>query len=450
MRDLLILLVVFASVAATLRYPFVGILAWAWFTLMTPNQLGYGAFGVPLNLVIAAATMGSIVINGGLKNFRADPVTLALVLFAGWLTISQWFSLDADQSAQYYDRFIKTIVFILLAIQMTTTRLRAHALLWMLVISVGYFGAKGGLFTLATLGQYRVQGIEDTVLADNNHLGIAMATMLPLVAYLREQSARAIVRRGLEGLFVLMLIAVIGTQSRGAFISLVVFAAFYWLYSKHKLAIIAAFVAIATPTLFMMPSKWFDRMATIGTATEDESFMGRVNAWRINFRFAQENPVTGAGLRVPYDADMVRTIEPGLAEGAKAAHSIYFEMLGGTGFVGLLIFLTTLAVAILTAMATARRDKGANPDVATWKGRFAYYAQISLITFCVGGASVSLEMWDGYWIVIALIAAAARAPAEGAAESRAKGQQRAPYAGETFRRARLADRKRVLPPVVDA
>lgn len=87
-----------------------------------------------------------------------------------------------------------------------------------------------------TLGQYRVQGLPNTILEDNNHLGTALATVLPLILYLRTQAQRAIVRHGLLALFVLGIIAVLGTHSRGAFVALVVFAGFFWLRSIASLS----------------------------------------------------------------------------------------------------------------------------------------------------------------------------------------------------------------------
>lgn len=413
MRDILILLVVVAGVLATFRFPFVGVLLWAWFTVMTPHQLAYGVFGIPLNVIIAAATIGSAVMNGDIKNFRIDKVTVGLVMFSLWLWISQLNSLEPSISAEYFDRFIKTLVFAMVVIQLTNTRLRAHALLWVLVLGVGFFGAKGGLFTFLTLGQYRVQGIETTILEDNNHLGIAMATILPLMVYLREQSARPVTKRCLEAMLALTLVAILGTHSRGALISLLVFGGFFWLYSKQKLLISVGFIAVACIGLMFMPAAWTERMATIGSAGEDASFQGRVDAWLINIRFANDNPLTGAGLRIPYEPDIAKKVAPELAESAKAAHSIYFEILGGSGYVGLSIFLMTLGLAVITAMVSAKRRQGSSRGSGSWTGRFNYFAQISLLTFCVGGASVSMEMWDGYWLIIALIAATARIPDEG-------------------------------------
>lgn len=406
MRDALLLAVILGGLFAALRYPFVGMILWAWFSLMTPQLMAFGTFGIQLNLVIAAATIASIILHGEAARFRLDSVTLWLIGVAIWLFFSQANSLDPDKSAVFFDRFIKTLVFIILAAQMATTKLRIHALVWALVLSIGYFAAKGALFTAMTLGQYRVQGVELSILEDNNHMGIAIATILPMILYLRSEAARPWLRLALTALFVMSVFSIIGTQSRGAFISLVVFGGFFWLRSQHKLAILAAGVLAIVPAVVFMPSKWSERMTTITEAGKDESFMGRVDAWVINTKFALEHPLTGAGLRNPYNKDLAEKVDPVRAPRARAAHSIYFEMLGGAGFVGLFVYLSMLGAAFLktVALQKSRLNTGERP----WTSRFGYFAQISLVVFCVGGASTSMEMWDGYLLIIALIAAASR------------------------------------------
>jgi len=409
-RDLLLLCVLLIPLAVTLRYPFVGVLTWAWFSLMTPHQMAYGVFGLPLNMVIAATTIVAVALSGAFRHFRFDATTGLLILFALWLCLSQLFSLDPNSSYTYFDRFIKTLIFAFLCVQLTSDRLRFHALLWMLVIAIGYFGLKGGLFTLVTLGEHRVQGLERTILEDNNHMGVALATILPLILYLREQSTRPLIKTGLLGLFVLDLIAVIGTHSRGAFVALMVFGAFFWFRSRRKLAILAGLALIMVPAVAFMPSKWTDRMSTISEATKDASFMGRVDAWVVNMKLAAAHPLTGAGLRNSYQKEIAQTVDMRRAESAKAAHSIYFETLGGTGFVGLAIYLALLATAFLRAHSLQSKNRDINDE--PWIASFGYYAQIALAVFCVGGAAVSIEMWDGYWILIALTAAAAKVASE--------------------------------------
>jgi probable O-glycosylation ligase (exosortase A-associated) len=425
MRDALLLAFIAISLLATLRFPFVGILVWAWFVLMNPHQMAYGVYGLQLNVIIAAVTVSSVVIHGEFRRFRLDHITALIVLFAFWLTVSQAFSLNPTNSAIYYDRFMKLLVFVVLAAQMTTDRLRFHALVWMLVLGVGFFALKGAAFTLVTLGQFRVQGPMNTILEDNNHIGIIMATVLPLILFLRAQSAAKIVRTGLLVLFAATIIAILGTQSRGAFVALLAFASFFWLRSSRKLSILAALAVLLVPAIAFMPAQWKERMETITEATADASFMGRVDAWIINTELAVAHPLTGAGLRNPYQPEIAASIDPARAQSAKAAHSIYFEILGGAGFVGLALYLALLGAAFFTARSLHRRTR--DPSPPSWTNSFGYFAQMALAVFGVGGATVSLEMWDGYLIIVALIAAAARltksaapasAPDQGAAKFR--------------------------------
>ncbi|PQA86794.1 putative O-glycosylation ligase, exosortase A system-associated [Hyphococcus luteus] len=403
MRDIILLSFTAICLIAALRHPFAGLLTWAWFTLLTPHQAAYGVYGIPLNVVIAGVTMAAYVLSGEIAKFRFDPITSLIVLFAGWLTVAQAFSLDPENSALYYDRFIKTLLFIVLCAQMAAGKLRFNALVWTVVACIGFLAAKGALFTFATLGQYHVQGLPNTVLEDNNHFGIAVASILPLILYLRAEAAKPVVRQGLLVLFGLSIVAIIGTQSRGAFLALIAFSGYFWIRAKHKFAILGGLALIMIPTIAFMPSKWTERMSTISEATEDASFMGRVDAWVINTKLAAENPLTGAGLRNSYQKEIAQKVDIERAETAKAAHSIYFEVLGGAGFVGLALYLTLFATAFFSAWRIYLSR--ANDRLAPWKWRFAYYAQMSILVFAVGGASVSLEMWDGYLIVIALVAA---------------------------------------------
>ena len=437
MRDALLLLMVSAALVVALRYPFVGLLTWAWFSLLAPHQLAYGVYGISLNLLIAAVTLGSFVFHGVFQRAKIDATTLWIAAFACWLMIAQQFSLDPENSALYTDRFVKTLVFALLCAIVAVDRLRINALIWITTLSLGYFAAKGAIFTLITLGRFRVQGLEETMLEDNNHMGIALATTLPLILYLRSEAKHAIIRIGMSFLFVFTLISIIGTHSRGAFISLIAFAAYYWIKSKRKYAILSALVIVMTPTIAFMPAKWMERMSSIGEATEDASFLGRVDAWVISAKLAIENPVTGAGLRNSYEPAIAERVDRERAESAKAAHSIYFEVLGGAGFVGLMAYLGVIASALLGTMhvqANARRDRA-----PPWTGALSYHLQMALVVFCVGGASVSLEMWDGYWIIIAMIAALTRIAH---ADSRAVG---AALDDPARKRWRMAARGRASP-----
>jgi probable O-glycosylation ligase (exosortase A-associated) len=402
MRDALLLAFILVCLVGAVRYPFAGLLVWAWFSFMTPHQMAYGVYGLPLNVIIAGATILAAALSGAWRQFRFDGHTALLILFAVWLTIAQQASLDPVNSAPIHDRFIKLLIFILLAGQLATSKLRVHALVWMFVLSIGYFAAKGAVFTIATLGQFRVQGLPNTILEDNNHTGIAIAATLPLILYLHGQAANRLARWGLVALLISAAFAIVGTQSRGAFVSLVVFAAYFWMRSRRKLMILAGLGALLVPAIAFMPASWTERMRSIQHATEDASFMGRVDAWIINTKLALAHPLTGVGLRNAYLEEIADTVEPNRTP--RAAHSIYFEVLGGSGFVGLGLYLWLIAHAFVSTLRLQSPARN-GPPRAPWTQKFGYYAQMSLAVFCVGGATVSLEMWEGYLLVMALIAA---------------------------------------------
>ena len=150
-----------------------------------------------------------------------------------------------------------------------------------------------------------------------------------------------------------------------------------------------------------MPERWSDRMQTIQDIENVSSFETRRQAWSINYNVALLNPLTGAGLRVPYSSSLMRGYFLDDSLDARAAHSIYFEILGGTGFVGFAIFLGLLLSALFTTKRIKRLARG-QPGL-DWAYRLGSASQISLATFLVGGAGVSMEMWEGYLLVIVFI-----------------------------------------------
>ncbi|WP_306253946.1 putative O-glycosylation ligase, exosortase A system-associated [Parvularcula sp. IMCC14364] len=400
MRDLLLILFILSSLGITLRYPFVGILLWAWFTLATPQQAAYAAASLPLNTLIAGVTFIAFFLHQEYERVRLNPLMILLAVFGFWLWIAQTQSLDPGFSGEFYSRFIKIIIFIMLCMIMVTTRLRFHALLWLFAIVMGFYGAKGGVYTLLTFGQRIYFGLEDTVLYDNNHMGIALAVTLPLFLYLQGQAASLHLKRGIQVVLLLSIIAILGTHSRGAFVALGVFAGMILIRSWRNMIIGAAALAIIVPVgLNLLPDVWKDRMATIQNADEDASFLQRVDAWVINYELAQAHPLTGAGLRNSYQQAIANQVEP--YRDARAAHSIYFEIMGGTGFVGLAIYLLLLGTAVLMAFLASRKYRHA--ETGKWRADFALNAVASLAIFGVAAASVSLEMWEGYLIIMALI-----------------------------------------------
>ena len=70
-------------------------------------------------------------------------------------------------------------------------------LVWVVILSVGFYGVKGGLFTIVTGGSSRVWGPANSLLEGNNELGVALILVMPFMYFLYQTTVSRWIRRGL-------------------------------------------------------------------------------------------------------------------------------------------------------------------------------------------------------------------------------------------------------------
>jgi probable O-glycosylation ligase (exosortase A-associated) len=132
-----------------------------------------------------------------------------------------------------------------LAISATATnKVRIHAIIWVVVVSLFYYGAKGGIFTLMSGGGNIVLGPMKSIIRDNNHLALALLMVLPLANYVRMDTKKWWLSVGILAAMGLCVVSILGSYSRGAYLAMAVLAVVAWWRSKNKLLypIIAAVV----------------------------------------------------------------------------------------------------------------------------------------------------------------------------------------------------------------
>jgi len=182
-----------------------------------------------------------------------------------------------------------------------------------------------------------------------------------------------------------------------------VMAVFYAIKSRAGLIplVLGGLVVLALPSL--VPASWFERMSTINTYGQDSSFEGRVEAWRTSFTIAKAR-ITGGGFSSVNLNDVAASFPtPGGLTAGRAAHSIYFEVLGDHGFIGLTIFLMLIAAAWYNTATTLSFAKS-KPEL-DWAVKLARMMQVSIIGFVTGGALLSMAYYDGFLIIVALTVA---------------------------------------------
>ena len=194
--------------------------------------------------------------------------------------------------------------------------------------------------------------------------------------------------------------AAIGSYSRGALVGLGAMALFLWLKSPNKALLGSIGVVVGIVALFSMPDGWFERMGTIGTYDEDASAMGRINAWWMAWNLALSRIPIGGGFDI-YMPDLFARFSPNPLD-IHAAHSIYFQVLGEHGFMGLFLFLSIFICAWRNGNWVIARTKGVAQ--LRWAHDLAAMLQVSLVGYAVGGAFLSLSYYDFPYYVAAMLA----------------------------------------------
>jgi probable O-glycosylation ligase (exosortase A-associated) len=225
---------------------------------------------------------------------------------------------------------------------------------------------------------------------------------IPLMLFLSSTVSSRWGKWGLYAASILSGIAVLGSHSRGAFVAIAAALLFMWLKSRRKLALGLVLVALVPLAIGFMPEKWMDRMETIETYEEDSSATSRLYTWETLFNLANDRPLVGGGFE-PYTERTFAMYAP-RPGGVHSAHSIYFQMLGEHGYVGLGLLLA-LGIAVWRLSAKLVRVSRGRPDLA-WAGNLARASQVSLVGFAVGGTFVNIAYWElQYYQIIILMAA---------------------------------------------
>ena len=160
-----------------------------------------------------------------------------------------------------------------------------------------------------------------------------------------------------------------------------------------------------------VPSEWSERMNTVSEATSDNSFIGRLWAWKVSVKIANDN-VFGNGFYATQDPiawslyidtiddfGFVETPTPPVGQLPKAAHSIYFQVLGDTGYIGLFVYVLLLLSLYIRLQRLRKLAKEKSLD---WCYNLCSMLSVSVIGYGITGANVSLAYFDLFFVLVAI------------------------------------------------
>ncbi len=295
--------------------------------------------------------------------------------------------------------------------------------LWIVARQMGTLDAMKGLFrTLIFIhagivfiapqivldGQNRNYIPAGAFLGDGNDFSLSICILVPFCLFLLLDSNRKIARLFYALLLLLLVAAVIGTQSRGGTLGLIAVGVYYWLKTNRKV-VTGALAAVAVVGVMALASpQYFQRMGTLTNVEDDGSAQGRLTAWRAGTAMMLSNPLLGVGAG-NFPPNYTR-FAPG-AEGMgrwKTAHSIYFLALGELGLpgIGVLLYFIFWNLHANRKAAKEAIRRGLSPTSSEVQLLGALSA--SVLAFAVAGAFLSAIYYPHMYVLAGMIIAARR------------------------------------------
>ena len=389
-RDITIVSIVLILAILALRRPWIGVMNWTWLSIMNPHRYAFGfAYSAPVAAIAAASTLVWLLLTKEKRSpFQGAP-TVWLFLFSIWMTLSWLAGYNAAGDYEQWEKIVKIYLMVFVALALLHSKHHIMAFAWVTVGSLVFLAAKGGLFTILTGGSYRVWGPSGSFISDNNHFALATIISIPMLHFLQLQLNKPWHRHAMSLVILLCVAAALGSHSRGAFLALAAMGVTFWWRSSRKTPIALMIFFSLLVMLPLMPAEWWDRMSTINEYQQDASAMGRINSWLVAIEVAKHN-LMGAGMT--YSHQIFFTTYGTYETIPRAAHSIYFQVLGNHGFIGLFFYLMIWFSAY--RMAGQLRKRARQNSDTRWTSDLAAMVQVSLIGFAAGGAFLSMPYFD--------------------------------------------------------
>lgn len=254
--------------------------------------------------------------------------------------------------------------------------------------------------------------------AEPNRFAQIMIVLLPLVVLQYRRATRRPVRLWAMGFGLLILIGIVFSDSRGAFLTLMgvcfLMSRLGWIKPRN-LMIAGALGVMLVP---VVAPRYVQRVMSIATAANvggsdsstevDGAIRGRLTEMLAAFQAFRDHPLLGVGpgqYRPVYSLIYHQT-DPRLKfrdlKIARSAHSLYIEIAAETGILGLTVFFGMIVHLLRTLMQAARRVRSSSPEAAD----LAYAFALSLVAYLGTAAFLHLSYMRYYWFLLALASCA--------------------------------------------
>jgi probable O-glycosylation ligase (exosortase A-associated) len=367
---------------------------------MNPHRFTWSiAYDFPFAKIVAIVTIFGLLLTKDKMSLPRRRETILIILLGLYFTFTSLFAFNSFAVWAQWEKVIKILIMTLVTLILINDREKLKYLVMVIAFSIGFLGIKGGIFSIATSGQYRIYGPEGSFFGDNNDLALALNMILPMLFYLARDEENRYLKMACWFTFVMSIVAVIFTYSRGGFLTLVGVLTILTFKSRYKVLAFSMIFFIAIISTPFIPAKWFDRIESIKAYEQDRSALGRINAWYTAWNIAKDRPFVGGGFET-FTREVFSLYAPD-PEDVHDVHSIYFEILGEHGIIAFVLFVILITS---TVSSTQRLKKITENDVRfKWVENYSNMFQISLIAYMIGGIFLGRAYFDLFYHIVAMV-----------------------------------------------
>ena len=317
-----------------------------------------------LPIASAGIGIGLIGVLSNPKSITFPAPVLWMAAFLAWSALGVAISPYTSEPGYGVVDFLKILLILFVAINSakTSSQLALFIGLWVLMFSLypargTYFNFLGGISTFGRYGwNFSFENFND--LAAYTIFNLALAGFLLAGKFPKWVKTSALV--ACAGFALLIVI----TQSRGAFIGVVVAFAFMLFRSRSRAKLIRFAALAALGIGLMAPGAVWERFSRmkflLSTDTISEADSSAEQRWillQIASTIAREHLATGVGLGAYSEAHGVYADERPewqFGRGNRDAHNMYVSLVAETGLPGLGLFLAMLGSTLLRALRTEK------------------------------------------------------------------------------------------------
>lgn len=406
MLDLAFLAFIGFALVLGLRRPFVWVLLYVYIDILAPQRIGYAfVTTLPVSLIAFAAAFGGWIVmdraKSGARFTIRQGLMVVLLLYCFWSTQNADFPDSAQDKWEWVWKALLFGIFLPLTL---TTRARIEGLALIVVLSIGTIVISTGLKTILGGGGYEnlkffVQ--DNSGIYESSTLATMAIALVPMIWWLARFGTVFRPHWLVTGFAIALTFACflvpIGTEARTGLLCIAVLALLMLRYVKQRVLFMAAGAALGLAALPFLPQSYYERMATLGQPSGDESASTRMAVWEWTIDYVANKPMGGGfesylGNKFTYvmpvkveDGNTVAVRYQPVTDEGRAFHSAIFEMLGEQGYPGLAIWVILHLMGLwqMERIRARWKDRTATEEEA-WIGPFAVALQLASIIYIVG------------------------------------------------------------------